>query len=312
MWVQMLASGRRVSVCRTAFSRWGAAVLAVLLVTVLVAGCGSSGKSGAASTGAGTTSTPTQTGTSTSPTPTTGSEGDVSGKLDKFPRTEPRRGELPAVPSSTSPKAERDYLKAAFEDAQHFWKAEFQRAGVQYHPARLVLFSNKVNSGCGEQADTGPFYCPANLTVYLDVSFFDALAQHVGVGPFGQAYIVGHELGHHVQRVIGVSHQVAALNERDPGGTKPRSVRVELQADCLSGVWAHSSQARGKLTEADFRDALATAAFVGDDFQQRASGRVVDSALWTHGSSAQRQHWLLTGAQSGTPDACDTFANQTP
>ena len=181
-------------------------------------------------------------------------------------------------------------------------------AGVQYAPARLVLFASATHSGCGPAEDTGPFYCGADRTVYLDVSFFQALARHAGVGPFGQAYIVGHELGHHVQFVTGVSHRVAALDQQNPTGANARSVRVELQADCLSGVWAHSSQARGQLSDADLADALKAAMLVGDDFQQRAAGHVPDSSLWTHGSSAQRQEWLTTGFESGRPASCDTFA----
>ena len=213
------------------------------------------------------------------------------------------------MPSSITAETERSYLAAVFNDAQRFWQHEFSQAGAQYVPARLVLFASAVHSGCGVQADTGPFYCGGDRTVYLDLSFFESLARHAGVGPFGQAYIVGHELGHHVQHVIGVAGRVAALDQQDPGGANPRSVRVELQADCLAGVWAHSSQARGQLTEADLNDALKTAALVGDDYQQRAAGRVVDSALWTHGSSAQRQHWLTSGFQSGRPSSCDTFTS---
>ncbi len=161
-----------------------------------------------------------------------------------------------------------------------------------------MIFVSAVHSGCGAQADTGPFYCPANGTVYLDLSFFEALARQAGVGPFGQAYIVGHELGHHVQHLVGVAGRVAVLDQQNPTGANARSVRVELQADCPAGVWAHSGQARGQLTDADLNDALQTAALVGDDFQH-AAGRVPDSSLWTHGSSAQRQHWLTTGFSVG-------------
>jgi uncharacterized protein len=215
---------------------------------------------------------------------------------------------MPPAPASATPGNERAYLRAVFNDTNRFWRQEFNRAGVEYRPARLVLFRSAVHSGCGKQENVGPFYCGANQTVYLDLTFFDALARHAGVGPFGQAYIVGHELGHHVQFVLGISHRVAVLDQHEPGGANARSVRIELQADCLAGVWAHSSQARGQLTEADLDDAVRTAALVGDDFQQHASGRVVDSALWTHGSSAQRQHWLTTGFRSGKPESCDTFA----
>ena len=278
----------------------------VLIVCVLLTGCGSSAPSNSTQANTGTT-------TSTTPPPstttTTTPDTDPSGKLDTLPEGAPRSEVLPAPPSSVTPVTERSYLTAVFNDAQRFWEQEFSKAGVSYAPARLTMFASTVHSGCGIQSDTGPFYCGADRTVYLDLGFFELLARHAGVGRFGQAYIVGHELGHHVQFVLGISTRVGALNQQDPAGTNARSVRVELQADCLAGVWAHSSHARGQVTEADLTDALKTAALVGDDFQQNAAGHVADSALWTHGSSAQRQHWLMTGFQAGTPDACDTFTS---
>lgn len=280
-----------------------ACALVVTIVCAFAAGCGSSSHSGAAST-------TSQTGTSTPASTTTPREADVSGRLDSLPRGEQATGTLPPAPSSVTPETERAYLEAVFNDAQRFWEKEFSEGGIPYAHAKLVLFTRAVHSGCGTQADVGPFYCGADRGIYLDLNFFEALAHHAGVGPFGQAYILGHEFGHHVQFLVGISGRVAALDEHDPSGAKARSVRVELQADCLSGVWAHSSQARGELTEADLGDALKTAALVGDDFQQHAAGRVVDSAMWTHGSSAQRQHWLKTGFESGRPGSCDTFASQ--
>ena len=284
-------------------------MLAVWIVCACVAGCGSSGHSSSAQTSSGASSTAAQTGTSTTTSTTTTPEADISGKLDTLPKATPATGTLPPAPSSTTAATERTYLNAVFSDAQRFWQQEFSQSGVQYAPARLVLFASAVHSACGAQSGTGPFYCGADRTVYLDLSFFQLLARHAGVGPFGQAYIVGHELGHHVQHLIGVDRRVAALDQHDPNGANARSVRVELQADCMAGVWAHSSQARGQLTEADLGDALKTAALVGDDFQQHAAGRAVDSALWTHGSSAERQHWLTTGFRSGHPGSCDTFVS---
>ncbi|MBV9195257.1 MAG: neutral zinc metallopeptidase [Solirubrobacterales bacterium] len=284
-------------------------VLVVLIVCTILAGCGSSTHSSASPTKSGSSSTAAQTGTSTAATTTTTPQADVSGKLDTLPEGTPGTGALPPAPSSSTATAEQTYLAAVFSDAQRFWQREFSEAGVPYAPARLVLFATAVHSGCGVQAHTGPFYCGANRTLYLDLSFFQALARHAGVGPFGQAYVVGHELGHHLQHLLGIDQRVAVLDHQDPSGANTRSVRVELQADCLAGVWAHSSQARGHLTDADLNDALKTAAIVGDDFQQHAAGRVVESALWTHGSSAQRQHWLKTGFQSGRPSSCDTFTS---
>jgi predicted metalloprotease len=308
----MRASVQGLSGLRAIRAGRGAYVLGASIVCILLAGCGSSTHSTASQTSSESSSTAVQTSTSTTTTTTTSAEADVSGKLDTLPQAAPATGMLPAAPSSTTAAAERSYLTAVFNDAQRFWQMEFSGAGVPYAPARLTLFTRAVHSGCGAQADVGPFYCPANRTVYLDLSFFELLARHAGIGPFGPAYIVGHELGHHVQHLLGIAQRVAALDQQNPGGANARSVRVELQADCLAGVWAHSSQARGQLTETDLGDALKTATFVGDDFQQHAAGRAVDSALWTHGSAAQRQHWLTAGFESGRPSACDTFANPSP
>jgi predicted metalloprotease len=130
----------------------------------------------------------------------------------------------------------------------------------------------------------------------------------VGLGGFAQAYVIGHEFGHHVQDLLGISGRVAAANEASPGGRNARSVRVEVQADCLAGVWAHSAYTRDELTISDIEEKLTTAALIGDDFQARAGGKVVDPGLFTHGSSAQRQHWLRTGFEAGHPEACDTFS----
>jgi predicted metalloprotease len=197
-----------------------------------------------------------------------------------------------------------------FGDAQAKWHGEFQHAGLTYRPARLTIFSHQVQTACGPgAAETGPFYCPASLGVYLDPTFFAALSHRVGVrlGDFAQAYVIGHELGHHIQTLVGLTRQKAAADRQDPGGRNARSVRFELQADCLAGVWMHSVWRRGELTDADIQDALNAAAVVGDDFQRNAAGQPRPSETWTHGSSAQRQHWLTTGFEQGTPDACDTF-----
>jgi uncharacterized protein len=175
-------------------------------------------------------------------------------------------------------------------------------------PVRIVVFSSKVHSYCGQHDDSGPFYCPGDRTVYLDLTFFTDLADNARVGSAAQAFIVGHEFGHHVQQLIGIAGSVADANRVDPGGKDARSVLVELQADCLAGVWGHSAYPRSELTTQDLDEALRAAEVIGDDYLQRASGDVVDSAQWTHGSSQQRQHWLRTGYQSGRPSACDTFA----
>ena len=197
-----------------------------------------------------------------------------------------------------------------FNDAQRFWRHEFTAAGLSYSPAQLVIFSSNVQSECGFHENAGPFYCPADHGIYLDVRWFDELARLAGVGAFAQAYIVGHEFGHHVQRLLGID--VGAAGERNPSRKNALSVAGEVQADCLAGVWAHSVYARGQLTISDLNDMLSKANVIGDDFAARAAGEPVDPGLFTHGSSAQRQHWLATGFESGDPNACDTFSELVP
>jgi predicted metalloprotease len=172
-----------------------------------------------------------------------------------------------------------------------------------------VLWSSHVHSGCGFQENVGPFYCGANRTIYLDLGFFDVLARRVGLGGFAQAYVIGHEFGHHVQHLLGVDRRVAAANQSHPAGQNRLSVRVELQADCLAGVWTHSQYSRDELSVSDLEEKLKTAALIGDDFQRRSAGKPVDPGLFTHGSSAQRQQWLRKGFESGDPAACDTFSS---
>ena len=280
--------------------------LAVLLAcTALTAACGSSTHSSSGSTTS--TSTPaaqsatTQTGVATAPTTIEGSE------IQALPPVSAPTGPPPTPAHAAT--VDRAFLQTVFNDAQRMWSHDFAAAGIAYVPAQLVLFASAVHSGCGPQQDVGPFYCPANRTVYLDLSFFDLLARQAGVGGFAQAYIVGHEIGHHLQHLLGIDVRVAAANHVDPSGENARSVRVELQADCLSGVWAHSVYRRGELTTADINDALKAAALVGDDVQRRAAGKPVDPGLFTHGSAAQRQQWLAAGFDSGKPESCDTLTS---
>lgn len=288
-----------------------ASLLLVLIVCTLLAACGSTSPGSSSQTTSAQNTTQTGASTGTGTTTSTTPQKDPSGKLDTLPKDN-QRETLPAPPTSAAPGVDQAYLKKVFEDAQRFWEKEFREGGARYLPAHVRFFTGAVHSGCGAQEDTGPFYCGASRTVYLDVGFFELLTRQAGIGRFGLAYIVGHELGHHVQHVLGIDQRLAALNQQDPSGTNARSVRTELQADCLAGVWAHSSKSRGELTDADMNHALKAAALVGDDFQQKAAGQVVDSAAWTHGSSAQRQHWLKAGFESGSPDACDTFTNTSP
>ena len=213
-------------------------------------------------------------------------------------------------PPATGQGARDRFLVAVFDDVQALWAREFEAAGLDYVPARITLFRDAVDTGCGAQsASIGPFYCPADHGVYLDTRFFDALSRSVGVrlGDFAQAYVIGHEVGHHVQFVLGIIPRVAAADEEDPGGANARSVRLELQADCLAGIWKHATYQRGQIGAAEIADALRAAAVVGDDFQQRRATGTVRPESWTHGSSAQRQRWLTIGFEQGDPAACDTF-----
>jgi uncharacterized protein len=192
---------------------------------------------------------------------------------------------------------------------QAFWAEEFRAAGKDYPETKLVLFEDSTSSPCGPASSaTGPFYCPADQKVYMDLGFFDQLRSRFGAkgGDFAMAYVVAHEFGHHVQNALGISQQVEQQAQRDPGVRNDLSVRVELQADCLAGVWAHS--AKRDLQAGDIEEALSAAAAVGDDrIQEKTTGRI-DPEGWTHGSAEQRTNWFTRGYESGNTDSCDTFA----
>jgi predicted metalloprotease len=195
------------------------------------------------------------------------------------------------------------------DDAQQTWAGILQQQGIPYRHAKLVLFRNATTSGCGSaRSATGPFYCPADEKVYIDLGFYDELKQRFGApGDFAQAYVLAHELGHHVQKLIGVEQKVSSLMRSEPSERNELSVKMELQADCLAGVWAHSTEQRKLLEKGDAESAINAAAAVGDDrLQKMATGRV-SPETFTHGSSAQRTQWFSRGMDQGTIAACNTF-----
>jgi predicted metalloprotease len=257
------------------------------------------------------TSSSTTTSTSRPPTTTTTPDQGVDGPdIDKLPPV-PGPSATPSNPNLSTATAQATFLQGVFSDIQAMWKSDFADGGVSYTPAKLVIFKSNVSTACGaESSDTGPFYCPGDRTVYLDTSFFTAMAARYGLkGDFAEAYVVAHEMGHHIQNLAGISSRVANLQSANPSSKNSLSVLLELQADCLAGVWAHSTYTRNLLEPGDIEDALNAAEVVGDDFLAHASGSAVDPDSWTHGSSAQRQQWFTTGFDSGSADACNTFNN---
>lgn len=207
---------------------------------------------------------------------------------------------------------EVEFVKSVLNDVQRNWDKVLPQTerGTPYRHAKLVLFRDSFPSACGEaQSAIGPFYCPGDEKVYLDLSFFQELKQKYGApGEFAEAYVIAHELGHHVQKILGTEAKVQNLMHQNPAASNQLSVRLELQADCYAGVWANSSQQRQKIDQNDIKQGLQAAAAVGDDrLQKMATGRVSPESF-THGSSAQRMQWFTTGLQAGDPNACNTFS----
>lgn len=204
------------------------------------------------------------------------------------------------------------FVQSILGDTEDTWQALFQQAGEQYRDPKLVLFRGGVNSACGfASSASGPFYCPGDRQVYLDLQFFDEMANRFSVaGDFAQAYVIAHEVGHHVQTLLGVSQQMQAARQRGAKmeGDNGLLVRQELQADCYAGVWAyHAQQRHDWLEDGDLEQALKAANAIGDDhLQKQSQGRVVPDAF-THGTSAQRVRWFRTGFENGEPGRCDTF-----
>ncbi len=202
------------------------------------------------------------------------------------------------------------FLSFVLDDVQTFWGDTFSQSGRSYRRAQLVLFEGATRSACGVATeDIGPHYCPADENVYLDLDFFQELRDRFGApGDFAQAYVLAHEIGHHVQHLMGISDDVRRAQQEDPGRANELSVRLELQSDCLAGVWAFTTYERRLMETGDLQEGLGAAAAVGDDrIQQEATGRI-DRESWTHGSSEQRVRWFTTGFEDGDPNRCDTFS----
>jgi predicted metalloprotease len=238
-------------------------------------------------------------------------------KTDFFALLSDVGGGLPQQSGTAAPPADLaaeeelvQFVSFVLDDNQATWAQLLDG----YGEARLVLFRDAVESGCGYASSaTGPFYCPADRRLYLDLGFFEELRRRFGApGDFAQAYVIAHEIGHHVQNQLGIEAQVRDGQRRDPSAANRLSVRMELQADCFAGVWGHSTHERGLLEDGDVEEGLGAAAAIGDDRLQRHSGGAIRPEAFTHGTSEQRARWLRTGLASGDPEACDTFGRPDP
>jgi predicted metalloprotease len=241
-----------------------------------------------------------------------GDPRDVLQGIQQQPAAGGPGGDAPAAPYQESPgEAEaRRFVAVVLAETEDVWRGEFRQHNAEYVDPHLVLYTGHVESACGAaQSAMGPFYCPGDQKVFLDLSFFDELSARFGApGEFARAYVIAHEVGHHVQNLLGISTKVHAAQQRsDEAHANALSVRLELQADCYAGVWANRSQSALKLSRTDIRDALGAASAVGDDRLQKAARGYVSPDSFTHGSSAERMRWFQQGFDGGNLGACDTF-----
>ena len=217
-----------------------------------------------------------------------------------------------APADSAREEPEVRFISFVLDDAQKTWATTLPKYGANYHDAGLVLFRGATRTACGTgQTGMGPFYCPLDEKVYIDLEFYEELkTKFAASGDFAQAYVIAHELGHHVQHILGTDQQVQRARQSGGAGANDMSVRLELQADCYAGVWGHSTEQRRLLEQGDVEEGLNAAASVGDDrIQQRTTGSVHPEAF-THGSAAQRATWFKRGLETGDPRSCDTFASR--
>jgi hypothetical protein len=223
-------------------------------------------------------------------------------------------GDVQQAPVNSTPQEEQriQFVSFVLDDVQQTWAQLLPKVdNTQYRDAKLDIFRDAVNTACGQApAEAGPFYCPNDQKVYLDLSFFDELDQRFGApGDFAQAYVIAHELGHHVQHLLGIEQRVRQLQESRPSAANQLSVALELQADCFAGVWGNSTSQRKLLQEGDIDEGLQAAASVGDDRIQKEMTGTIRPDRFTHGSSAQRSQWFRRGLESGDPNSCDTFGS---
>ena len=224
-------------------------------------------------------------------------------------------GPTSAPPTASEGAAEEElfsFVSYVFDDTQRMWSQSFEASGTPYQESTLVVYRQAVESECGvAPSAVGPFYCPIDGNVYLDLSFYEALRQQLGApGDFAQAYVIAHEMGHHVQNLLGIAGDVRSEQNSNPAMANRLSVAMELQADCLAGVWASTVEARGDLERGDVEEGLQAAAAVGDDRLVQGGGAAgsINEETFTHGTSEQRTSWFRTGYQQGDAAACDTFS----
>jgi predicted metalloprotease len=217
---------------------------------------------------------------------------------------------LPVPPASAEEQKLVQFVSFVLDDTQASWKQILPTQGTTYRDAKLVLFRDAIESACGfAEGASGPFYCPTDEKVYIDLGFYDELRDRFGApGDFAQAYVIAHEIGHHVQEQLGTMQRVQRARAASPDLANELSVRLELQADCYAGIWGHAAAQRGILEPGDLEEGIGAAAAIGDDRIQKMTRGRVSPESFTHGTSAQRVEWLRRGLQSGRCEECDTFA----